>query len=87
MTEPGDWVHSGSPNREGPAFETIHADEIGRLAQGCFAALAGLLSEPAKLMDMRRAGESGEIVQLAQGECLLGSALSTRRRKQGRMAG
>ena len=58
VTELGDWIHSGSPNREGVAFEKIYADEIERLAEQSFAALAGLLNEPAKLMGMRRAARA-----------------------------
>jgi glycosyltransferase involved in cell wall biosynthesis len=58
VTELGDWIHSGSPNREGLAFENIYADEIERLTEESFAALAGLLNEPAKLMDMRRAARA-----------------------------
>ncbi len=58
VTELGDWIHSASPNREGVAFEKIYADEIERLAEQSFAALAGLLNEPAKLMGMRRAARA-----------------------------
>jgi glycosyltransferase involved in cell wall biosynthesis len=58
VTELGDWIHSGSPDREGLAFENIYADEIERLTEESFATLAGLLNEPAKLMDMRRAARA-----------------------------
>ena len=58
VTELGDWLHSGSPHRDGPAFEKIYADEIERLAEESFAALEQLLNEPAKLAAMRRAARS-----------------------------
>jgi glycosyltransferase involved in cell wall biosynthesis len=58
VTELGDWVYSGSPNRQSPAFEKTYTDEIERLAEESFAALAGLLNKPEKLMDMRRAARA-----------------------------
>jgi glycosyltransferase involved in cell wall biosynthesis len=58
VTELGDWIHSGSPNRQGTGFEAIYADEVERLAEESFAALARVLSEPSSLMEMRQAARA-----------------------------
>jgi glycosyltransferase involved in cell wall biosynthesis len=54
VTELGDWVYSGSADREGEAFERVYADEVERLAEESFCAIEALVNEPERFAAMRR---------------------------------
>lgn len=61
VTELGDWVHSGSANRDTEAFERNYADEIERMAEEGLDAICGLIEAPEKLAALRSAARQTAI--------------------------